>query len=364
MIYQGAGLRMRRLKTTKLLLSILLCGTLPCSAQAAFQDPLDSPSVIVDQLSKRSMQAVGMAGKRLVTVGARGVIAISDDDGRTWSQSISPVQSDLVAVHFTNERKGWSVGHDGVVLHTEDGGKTWQKQLDGRAAHELFVQYYKAGAESGNAAYKAALRAVERNYKTGPTLPLLDVWFDDELNGFAVGAFGLIIGTTDGGHTWAPWLDRIDNPEMLHLNAVRGGDGGVYIAGERGAIFRLDRTQNRFVAVATGYTGSFFGLAVSKNILLAYGLKGAVYRSADHGQTWGAVDVPSPTTINGGTVLQASEGFVLVNIAGEMLIGDASGQRFSSRKGNKGWRYTGVATLPGERIAATALEGIQVESLK
>lgn len=310
------------------------------------------------------MQAIGMAGKRLVAVGARGVISISDDGGATWSQSASPVQSDLVAVHFPTEKAGWAVGHEGVILHSKDAGKTWEKQLDGRLARKLFVEYYKPGADAGNAAHKAALEAVERNYKSGPTLPLLDVWFDDERHGFAVGAFGLLIATTDGGRTWMPWLDRIDNPESLHLNAIRGGDGGIYIAAERGMVFRLDRTEHRFSSVATGYTGSFFGMAVAKNVMLAYGLKGAVYRSVNHGQTWEAASVPFHTTISGATVLGATGQFVLVDIAGGILTGDASASQFSVKKDNKGWRYTGIAPLLGERVVLTALEGIQVESLK
>lgn len=363
-IHRGAVVRSTRLRIISLLLLSLLCGLLPCSVQAAFQDALDSPAGSVSRLSERSMQTVCKAGKRLVAVGARGVIATSDDQGQTWSQSASPVQSDLVAVYFPSENNGWAVGHDGVVLHSKDAGKTWEKQLDGRLAKDAFVQYYKSGAESGSATYKTALDAIERNYKAGPALPFLDVWFDDDQNGFAVGAFGMIIGTTDGGRTWIPLLDRIQNPEMLNLNAIRGGDGGVYIAAEHGEIFRLDSAKRRFEPVATGYTGSFFGLAISKTVMIAYGLRGAVYRSADHGQTWETVTAPSNTTISGGTVLDVSGAFVLVNMAGEILIGDPTGHRFSARKGNKAWRYTGIVQLPSGQILLTALEGMRVESLK
>jgi photosystem II stability/assembly factor-like uncharacterized protein len=362
--YLDAARCVRRLKRVVLLLAAVFFGLLPCAVYAAFQDPLDVPAAAVDRLDQRSMQAVGMAGKRLVAVGARGLIAVSEDGGLTWSQSASPVQSDLVAVHFPTGNMGWAVGHEGVILHSKDGGKTWEKQLDGRLAKDLFVRYYKPGAEAGNVAHKTALDAVERNYKSGPTLPLLDVWFDDERNGFAVGAFGLIISTADGGRTWTPWLDRIDNPETLHLNAIRGGGGDVYIAAERGMVFRLDRAARRFNAIATGYTGSFFGLAVSRNVMLAYGLKGAVYRSANRGQTWEAVTVAFHTTISGGAVLDATGQFVLVDIAGGILTGDASGLQFSVKKSNKGWRYTGVVPLAGERVMLTALEGIQVESWK
>lgn len=363
-IYRGAVIRSSRLRIMGLALFSLFCGAIPCSVQAAFQDTLEHPAKVVARLHERPMQAIGSAGNRLVAVGARGVIAISDDHGQSWTQSSSPVQSDLVAVHFPTADKGWAVGHDGVVLHSQDGGKTWVKQLDGHIAKNSFTQYYKAGAESGNASHKAALIAVERNYTVGPALPLLDVWFDDDQNGFAVGAFGLIVATSDGGRTWMPWLERIDNPEMLHLNAIRGGDGGVYIAAERGAIFRLDRTKGRFGAIATGFTGSFFGLAVSRSTIVAYGLRGSVYRSADRGQTWDASVVPSQTSITGGTVLRDSGEFVLVNVAGDTLRADPSGKQFTAKKTGKPWRYTGIVPLKDDKIILTGMEGIRVESVR
>ena len=60
----------------------------------------------------------------------------SNDGGATWQQSKVPVSSDLTAVYFVNDRKGWAVGHDGVILATSDGGAPWTLQLDGVRANE------------------------------------------------------------------------------------------------------------------------------------------------------------------------------------------------------------------------------------
>ncbi len=342
----------------------LLGGTIPCVVEAAFQDPLEFAAAPVSRLSERSMQGVAKAGRRLVAVGARGVIAFSDDNGKSWSQSRSPVQSDLLAIHFPTADRGWVVGHDGVVLHSRDGGLTWEKQLDGRAAKDPFMLHYKQGAESGNAEHKAALAALARNFKDGPALPFLDVWFEDERNGYAVGAFGMIIMTSDGGGTWVPILERISNPEMLNLNAIRGANGAVLVAAERGGIYRLDRATGRFEHVDTGYTGSFFGLTASKGAVLAYGLRGAVYASLDQGKNWKPATTSGGATISAGTALTDSGEFVLVSIAGEILVGDPSATRFVTRKVVKGWRGTGLVELSGDQLVVTALEGIRIESLK
>ncbi|MES2258590.1 MAG: YCF48-related protein [Pseudomonadota bacterium] len=340
------------------------CMLLSCAAQAGFQDPLDHPALQASRLSERPLHAVAQAGTALVAVGPRGLIAVSTDHGATWRQSACPVQSDLVAVHFPTPAKGWAVGHDGVVLHSADGGKTWIKQLDGRIAASLFARYYQNGPEAGGTRYKAAQAAIAKNYKAGAALPLLDVWFEDEQHGFAVGAFGLIAATADGGRNWEPWLDRIDNPDLLSLNAIRGGDGGLYAAGERGAIFRLDRAKGRFEHIATGYEGSFFGLAVGGSAVLAYGLRGAVYRSPDRGQSWSAMPAQSNATISAGVVLAGSQRFVLATNGGELLVSDAAGAGFTAQKQKQAKRYTGLVALDGGKLLLTALEGMQVEALK
>lgn len=352
----------------KIVLTLFLCAAgvlVPIPASAAFRDPLDTPAGMVGRPGERPMHALAKAGSHLVAVGPRGVIVVSADNGKSWTQSPSPVQSDLVAVQFPSANKGWAVGHDGVVLHSADAGKTWKKQLDGRTAKALFIAYYKkTGADAESASYASALAAIEQNYKAGPSLPFLDVWFDDDQHGFVVGAFGMVIATADGGQTWAPWLDRIDNPDLLSLNAIRGGDGGVYVVAERGGIFRLDRAQRRFVHVATGYAGSFFGVAVSDKAVLAYGLRGAVYRSADQGQRWEAIPVASQATISAGAVLAGSGEFVLANNSGEVLIGNSAGTAFVVKKTGSAARYTSLVALPDGAVLMSALEGIRRQALK
>ena len=103
------------------------------AAGAGFQDPLAVPAQPSALASRSLLQGVARAGQRLVAVGQRGHIVHSSDGGGTWQQAKVPVSSDLTAVFFASERKGWAVGHDGVILHTTDGGLSWTLQFDGRA---------------------------------------------------------------------------------------------------------------------------------------------------------------------------------------------------------------------------------------
>lgn len=329
-----------------------------------FNDPLDNPARTVDRLEKRPLQAVTQAGERLVAVGSRGLIVVSSDSGKTWTQARVPVQSDLLAVHFPNPQTGWAVGHGGVVLRTDNGGDSWIKQVDGRTSAEAFLNYYRPRAEAGDTAAREALKQLEQNFRVPGALPYLDVWFKDADEGFAVGSFGMLIGTTDGGKTWTPRLDRIDNKQFVNLNCIREIGGEVYIAGERGQVFKLDRNKGRFLAIPTGYAGSFFGIAGNSRTLLVFGLRGVAYRSVDRGSTWEGVRMPGESTISAGIVRgDDSQAFVLVNVAGQILTADGDAREVRLHQPAEHLRLTGVVALSRDSLLVTAQSGVAVEGL-
>ena len=47
---------------------------------------------------------VAMAGKRIVAVGERGVVLLSDDNGKTWTSVRAPVTRTLTAVTFFDDK--------------------------------------------------------------------------------------------------------------------------------------------------------------------------------------------------------------------------------------------------------------------
>ena len=359
-----------------LLLSLI---TFPALSEVKFQDPLDTPAEMREALSKHSLLAIVMAGTRLVAVGSRGLIVVSDDQGKTWIQSKVPVQSDLLAVNFPTATDGWAAGHDGVILHSADGGKSWVKQLDGRIAGAAFTKFYTDMGAAG----EAELRTMGVNYKAGAALPFLDVWFEDVNNGYAVGSYGTISATHDGGKTWEPWLHRIDNKDRLNLNAVRGIGSDLYIAGEHGLVYKLDRSRGYFVSTATGAAGSFFGIIGTHDVLVAFGLRGIIYRS-DNGNQWEAIrmsgdlqvhgTVPSVVannscasgcdqTITAGIVRKDEGDFVLVNAAGNLILGDKTGKSFHLQPPGAPMRMTGLVELKSNTYLITGLEGSRTETM-
>lgn len=297
----------------------------PAATPAAFNDPLATPAVTVSgpaivQQPVIALARVG-AGKavRLVGAGLRGLIVISDDGGAAWHQARVPVQSDLVSLYFTPSGQGWAVGHDGVILHSADRGNTWTTQFDGRAAQRTLLPYYQARIDKGEKQLAPFADQVALNTKDGPTLPFLAVYFENDRVGYALGSFGMLVATDDGGKTWRPWLDHIDNPNFLNLNDIREIAGDLYIAGEQGGVYRLDRTAQRFVAISPPYKGSFFRIVGNERLLLAVGLNGTAYRSADRGVTWSPVETGAKSSLtsaafsaDGKTLLLTAEGGQLI----------------------------------------------------
>jgi photosystem II stability/assembly factor-like uncharacterized protein len=336
---------------------------------AALAAPPADPLQVAAQPSRLAASsplfAIARAGTRLVAVGQRGHVLLSDDDGTSWRQAAVPVSVDLTAVHFASPQRGWAVGHDGAILHSSDGGQHWSLQLDGRQAAQRIVDAYAARAGSGNAELDAVLSEARRMLAQGPDLPWLDVWFDDERNGYAVGAFNLVFATRDGGATWTPASDRVDNPKGYHLYALRGsGPGGdIYAAGELGLVLRLDRASQRFVALPTPYKGTFFGIVVKPDLLLAFGLRGNAWRSTDGGRHWQQTATGVDTGLTGGALLPDG-GVALVSAGGQLLVSRDNAATFVPIAAEKTQPAFALMPAGANRVALVGARGVRMQDLR
>lgn len=266
------------------------------------------------------LDAVNIDG-HIVTVGERGVILVSDDQGRSWTQSNVPTRAVLTSVFFHDRDLGWAVGHDSIVLKTTDAGASW----------------------------------TVTNFAPELEMPLFDVWFADADNGIAVGAYGYVIVTSDGGETWeesaldatefgavveeevvgesdddaqaeeddAFWEEEL--PPDFHLNViVNDSQGHLFIAAEAGNIYRSDDGGERWLLMPSFYPGSFFGATTADDgALYVMGLRGHLFRSRDGGESWDEVDTGVETSLNGAAGL-ADGGLAVVGMSGTLLIGDGS----------------------------------------
>lgn len=291
------------------------------SAGASVVPPaLERPALAVRTPDRSVLLAAASAGHRLVAVGERGTIVLSDDQGQRWRQASNvPTSVSLTAVRFADAQNGWAVGHAGVILHTRDGGESWKRQADGLSLAQAALR--AATSEPGSGKARAAQRLVD----DGADKPLLDLHFFDSQHGIVAGAYGLLFETTDGGVTWNSLMGRIDNPKALHINALRADGTRLYVAGEQGLLLRSDDHGKTFRRLASPYEGSWFTLAVPRpGTVLVAGLRGNAFLSGDQGATWSRLEGAAQASYVSATTL-LGEQIVLANQAGQLVNVQASG---------------------------------------
>lgn len=285
---------------------------------AGVPNPLQRTAPVLRDPSRAALTGLAHAGQRLVAVGERGAVLLSDNAGAHWRQAKAvPVSVTLTAVQFVTPQLGWAIGHQGVVLNSRDGGETWQRQLDGT---DIAQRIQQAAQTSGDA--KAQAEA-QRLVSEGADKPLLALHFANEREGWVVGAFNLALRTQDGGKTWQSLSQRLPNPKGAHLYALHRASDALLIAGEQGVLLHSRDGGERFERITTPYGGSFFGVTQeASGAWLVAGLRGNVLRSSDGGQHWAALVSPIPASVT--AVLRDAKGEVwLMNQAGQLLRPEA-----------------------------------------
>ncbi|MFO8151957.1 WD40/YVTN/BNR-like repeat-containing protein [Thioalkalivibrio sp.] len=224
------------------------------------------------------------AGPRLIAVGERGRIFLSDDGGLQWRSAVSDSAATLTAVAAVNPERLVAVGHDSVILLSDDGGEHWRTVFAEPEAEE----------------------------------PLLAVRFDPDGHGYAVGAYGRFLATGDGGLSWE---QRHPDGTDFHLGAIARSGGSLLLAGEAGTLMRSNDGGERWHALESPYAGSFFGaLELPGGGVLVYGMRGHAFHSPDAGGSWHYVETGTDLSIFGGRVL-ADGSLLLVGQNGLVLHG-------------------------------------------
>lgn len=337
----------------KRLAGAVLSGTLMCSMTVpalAVDDVLDTPSEPSGLVSQSLLLDIDKAGDTLIAVGERGHVAVSKDNGKTWIQSNVPVSVMLTAVDFADDKTGWAVGHGAVILKSTDGGVSWAKQFDGNQANQMIIEQAQALVTEFEAAVEEAsedelddleyeleeaqfgLEDAQFDAEVGASKPLLDVLFLSDKEGFALGSYGFLFKTEDGGKSWVNYGDRMDNPDRFHLNSMtRIAGGALLVAGEAGVMFRSDDNGESWEYVDSPYEGSFFGVLATKEegVVLAFGLRGNLFRSQDAGVTWEAVDSNTETTLMSGSVGPTGV-ITIVGNSGVVVFSEDGGNTFKT----------------------------------
>ena len=254
----------------------------------AHAEPLASHALLLD---------AAIAGERLVVVGERGLILLSDDQGVHWRQALVPTRTTLTAVFFLDALNGWAVGHESLILRTRDGGLTWTP--------------------------------VE--HSANSDMPLFAIRFFSARRGLAVGAQGTALATDDGGGHWsARSLVADTDSHFYSIAATR--DGTLYLAGEAGGAYRSTDRGTSWQHLRMPQAGSYFGvIALEDNAVMFYGLRGQIALSRNRGKTFEPIDAGTQASLFGARVL-SNGNLVLVGAGGSAFVSRAPYRNFTPVK--------------------------------
>lgn len=280
--------------------------------------PRHASDVASAQLRPDRLQINGMLylDKRVVAVGERGNILLSDDQGGSWQPATVKPQRDLTltALVALPDKSLLAVGHDGWIVRSEDEGANWSEvRFDGEIAE-----------------------------------PLLGIWSAGGNRVLAFGSFGKFYQSGDDGRTWQAQPLEVDS---AHLNGMDGGtDGRRMVVGEQGLVLRSDDGGHSWHKLEPFYNGSLFGVVrLSPDRWVTYGMRGHVFVSQDFGQTWEPVKVDNQLPLYGHVLLPNDGGLLIVGAGSSVVRLDGKGELVSAT------RLPGLGTLTSAVMVGSRL---------
>lgn len=298
---------------------LMLAAGSPVTAQNAEPAP-EYAQVMPLASSALLLDVTGDGEGGFIAVGERGHI-IRSADGVNWIQAERvPTRSTLTAITRI-DRSYWAAGHDSVILFSPDGGVTWTQQ------------YFDPERQQA----------------------IMDILFLDAGHGFAIGAYGLMLETLDGGETWD---DVAVSDEEWHLNAMLEVDAErLMITGEAGFSYRSFDQGESWEVIEMPYPGSMFGIVPTEDeCILVFGLRGTVQVSCDFGDTWDEFDSGTESSLSGG--LPIDSGVLIAGNSGVILELDyETGATVHTH--SSGTDFAAITRLGSDRYLLVGEDGVQ-----
>lgn len=251
-----------------------------------------------------------------------------------------------------------TVGDHGVVLLSDDQGAKYRQARSVPVSSKLTAVSF-ADAQHGWAVghWGAILATADggetwavQRLKTDEDRPLLAVHFKDARHGVAVGLWSLVLTTSDGGQTWTeqklPPMVKARKADLNLLSLFADSRGTVYATAEQGQVLRSSDQGQSWQYLDTGYKGSLWaGAALPDGGLLVGGQRGTLMRSADGGSTWERVPLQSKSSVTAIAVRESQ--VTVVGLDGLQLRSSDGGKTFSADVRPDALSLTSVLGRPG-----------------
>lgn len=224
---------------------------------------------------KTLLKIVSLGAKNLLVCGQGGAILRTETGGKEWHLVDTPLNIALMDMSFADGEIGCAIGDQRGVLYTTDGGATWK---EGRIEKDS-VDNQEEAEDEFNALLDGGGESAEKEFIIyGVSLAGRDV-------GYAVGEFGVLLKTADGGRTWTE--NAIDEAEGKSLFSVFAqSPNRVWAVGIDGMMFLSEDGGENWRRIDSSVTKHLFGVKFNGETGYAIGKEGIYLRSTDNGKTW------------------------------------------------------------------------------
>ena len=137
----------------------------------------------------KNLSSVAFVNQNLGWIAVGPVILKTTDGGKTWDEILPPSQGQLAALSFVDGQHGWiakSRGQEGSIVHIPG---------NDNVSSESFVLATTDSGQTWQTAFHVTSHVDHSAW-------ILNMFFLNRTNGWAVGRNGLILRTEDGGKSW------------------------------------------------------------------------------------------------------------------------------------------------------------------
>jgi len=183
------------------------------------------------------------------------------DGGLHWAAVSAPGGSTMGSIWFTNQQRGWSVNLEGQIFRSTDGGRTWALQATVNGTNLQMIQFFdlqEGWVIGGDTFY----HTVNGGQSWTRALVPAGTWahsarFFDRLNAVAVGEFGNIVRTVDGGQTWQTVQSQGTGQRLWDIEYATANT--LFLAGDNGVISRSTDAGATWNSIQSGGTAVTHG---------------------------------------------------------------------------------------------------------
>ena len=269
------------------------------------------------------------------------------------TQTASANAATLLSVARAGERTV-AVGDHGVVLLSDDHGGHFRQATSVPLATPLTGVSFVDARQGWAVGHWGAILATTdggdtwqvQRLSSAEDRPLFAVHFFNPQQGVAVGLWSLVLTTDDGGKHWTE--QRLEAPpgskraDLNLMGLFADGEGCLYATAERGQLLRSDDQGKHWRYVDTGYSGTLWtGAVLGDGSLLVGGQRGTLLHGSADGARWQRVSLQSKSSV---TAIDVSgQTVIAVGLDGLIVRSDDGGQSFHEQPSGDGVSLT--ATL-------------------